>query len=88
MIPRHLKDQLIKRYKTSRSIYIFGPRQSGKTTIAKQTFPDLPYVTLEDPDILEYAKTDPRGFLEQFQTGAIIDEPQRYSDLFSYYALL
>lgn len=84
MIPRHLKEQLIKRYKLSRSIYIFGPRQSGKTTIAKQTFPDLPYVTLEDPDVLEYATTDPRGFLEQFKIGAIIDEPQRYPELFSY----
>ena len=84
MIPRHIKQQLIKRYKFSRSIYIFGPRQSGKTTIARATFPDLPYVTLEDPDVLEYVKTDPRGFLEQFKTGAIIDEPQRYPDLFSY----
>ena len=84
MIPRHLKDQLIRRYKASRSIYIFGPRQSGKTTIAKETFPDLPYVTLEDPDVLEYAKTDSRGFLAQFATGAIIDEPQRYPELFSY----
>lgn len=84
MIPRHIRDQLLRRSKASRSIYIFGPRQSGKTTIAKATFPDLPYVTLEDPDILEYVKTDPRGFLEQFKTGGIIDEPQRYPDLFSY----
>ena len=84
MIPRHLKDQLIRRYKASRSVYIFGPRQSGKTTIAKETFPDLPYVTLEDPDILEYATTDSRGFLAQFTTGAIIDEPQRCPELFSY----
>jgi len=56
----------------------WGP---DRTTIAKAKFPDLPYVTLEDPNVLEYATNDPRGFLEQFKTGAIINEPQKYPDL-------
>ncbi|MFM8455004.1 MAG: ATP-binding protein [Gammaproteobacteria bacterium] len=83
-IERHIKNQLIKRFNASRSVYIFGPRQSGKTTLAQTIFPDLPYVSLEDPDTLEYLETDPRAFLKQFQTAAIIDEPQRSEKLFSY----
>ncbi len=84
MLNRHLSNILISRYKQARSVYIYGPRQSGKTTLARSSFPDLPYVTLEDPDVLDYAISDPRSFLQQFKEGGIIDEPQRYPDLFSY----
>ena len=83
-LKRHLAEVLKKRFALARSIYIYGPRQSGKTTLAKEVFPKLPYVSLEDPDIREFATTDPRGFLAQFKDGGIIDEPQRYPDLFSY----
>ena len=65
-------------------ISITGPRQSGKTTLARLTFPDYEYVNLENPDTLEAAVSDPRLFLSQFQSGVIIDEAQRYPDLFSY----
>ena len=63
---------------------ITGPRQSGKTTLARATFPDYTYVNLENPDTLEAAVSDPRLFLSQFSSGVIIDEAQRYPDLFSY----
>lgn len=77
---------LLERYQFSRSVYIFGPRQSGKTTLAKQTFPNLPYYSLEDPDILEFSREDPRGFFSNFSEagGGIIDEPQRNPELFNY----
>jgi predicted AAA+ superfamily ATPase len=65
-------------------IGITGPRQAGKTTLARISFPDKPYVTLEDPDQLDFAQTDPRRFLERFPDGAILDEVQRCPDLFSY----
>jgi len=65
-------------------IGITGPRQAGKTTLARMTFPDKPYQTLEDPDQLDYAQSDPRGFLAQFPDGAILDEVQRCPELFSY----
>ena len=65
-------------------IAITGPRQSGKTTLARALFPDRAYVTLEDPEQREFAKHDPRGFLNRFVDGAIIDEAQRCPDLFSY----
>lgn len=63
---------------------ITGPRQSGKTTLSQAAFPQLAYVSLESPDNREFAITDPRGFLEEYSTGAIFDEIQRAPDLVSY----
>ena len=56
---------------------VTGPRQSGKTTLAQCTFPDKPYVSLEDLDTRAFATEDPRGFLARYPTGAILDEAQR-----------
>ncbi|MGE4169788.1 MAG: ATP-binding protein [Candidatus Margulisiibacteriota bacterium] len=84
MIQRHITTELKARFLASRSLYIFGPRQSGKTTLARETFPELRYISLEDPDHLAFATDDPRGFLNQFETQGIIDEPQRCPSLFSY----
>ena len=65
-------------------IGITGPRQSGKTTLARAAWPDRPYVSLEDPDSREYAESDPRAFLSEFDSGVILDEVQRVPKLFSY----
>ncbi|MCF8167175.1 MAG: ATP-binding protein [Rhodoferax sp.] len=65
-------------------ITLTGPRQSGKTTMAKSLFPDKAYVTLEDPDIRRFAADDPRGFLANYPQGAIFDEIQRAPELSSY----
>jgi predicted AAA+ superfamily ATPase len=69
---------------TFRSVLIVGPRQSGKTTIARYTFPDKPYVSLENPDERELAFQDPRAFLNRFPNGAILDEVQRAPLLLNY----
>jgi predicted AAA+ superfamily ATPase len=61
-----------------------GPRQSGKTTLARELFSDRAYVTLEDPVEKDYALRDPRGFFARFSDGAVIDEAQRCPELFSY----
>ncbi|MCX6539824.1 MAG: ATP-binding protein [Acidobacteria bacterium] len=66
------------------AVYLGGPRQSGKTTLARATFPSHPYVSLEDPDQREFAAADPRGFLARFPAGAVLDEVQRAPKLFSY----
>lgn len=63
---------------------ITGPRQSGKTTLARSTFPDKRYLSLEDPDERLFAEEDPRRFLARFPDGAILDEAQRCPALFSY----
>ena len=65
-------------------VAIVGPRQSGKTTLAKAVFAAKPYASLEDPDLLRFAQEDPRRFLGQYPDGALIDEAQRCPDLFSY----
>jgi len=66
------------------AVVINGPRQSGKTTLARTTFPHLPYVSLEDLDTQISFQSDPRGFLINYQNGAIFDEVQHTPTLLSY----
>lgn len=84
LYPRDLHQTLDRLARQFPVIAITGPRQSGKTTLARQAFPDKPYVSLEDPSELAFAQSDPRGFLQRYPTGAIFDEAQRWPDLFSY----
>ncbi|MBC8344626.1 MAG: ATP-binding protein [Candidatus Marinimicrobia bacterium] len=84
MIKRTLSKYLLQSAKSMPVIAITGPRQSGKTTLIKNTFPDYPYVTLEDLEVREFAKSDPKGFLMQHTEGLIIDEIQYVPELFSY----
>lgn len=65
-------------------ITLTGPRQSGKTTLVKATFPNMDYISLEEPDIRQVALSDPRGFLSNYPNGAILDEIQHTPELFSY----
>ena len=65
-------------------IAITGPRQSGKSTLAREVFSHHPYVTLEDPDTRRIALADPRRFLARFPNGAVLDEVQRAPELLSY----
>lgn len=61
-----------------------GPRQSGKTTLLKQLFPDYRYVSLENPDARDFAHKDPNGFLAEYNDQMIFDEVQQAPALFSY----
>jgi uncharacterized protein len=63
---------------------ITGPRQSGKTTLARASFPSKPYVSLENPDERDFAQQDPKRFLARFPDGAILDEVQRGPALLSW----
>ena len=65
-------------------VVITGPRQSGKTTLARQVFPTHPYVLLESPDQRRRVSEDPRGFLAAHPDGAVLDEVQRVPELLSY----
>jgi len=84
MIQRTLRKQVIDAASHYPVVTVTGPRQSGKTTLARMTFPDLPYVSLETPSEREFAGDDPVGFLARFPDGAIFDEIQRAPDLLSY----
>jgi predicted AAA+ superfamily ATPase len=84
LIPRSARATLKELSKKYPVVTITGPRQSGKTTIVRDQFPNLPYVSLENPDSMEYARTDARGFLKNYPDGAIIDEVQRVPELLSY----
>jgi len=84
MIARAAHDTLLRLAKGFPVLAITGPRQSGKTTLAKAAFPDKPYLSLEDPDVRMLAESDPRGLLSRFPDGAILDEVQRAPSLFSY----
>lgn len=83
-ISREIYNELIESCNTFPVVTITGPRQSGKTTLLKNVFPDKKYVSLEDPDTRQLALTDPRTFLNQSDTGLIIDEIQRVPELVSY----
>ena len=84
MIEREVASALRQAAQSYSVIAITGPRQSGKTTLSRAVFPDKAYVSLEDPDQLDFTLSDPRRFLGGFPRGAILDEVQRAPDLFSY----
>lgn len=84
MIHRSAETELRTLATQFKAVAVTGPRQSGKTTLVRSVFTDKPYVNLENPDIRRYATEDPRGFLSNYQNGAIFDEIQRTPDLFSY----
>ena len=84
MIARHLRFALRAAARDAPVVTLTGPRQSGKTTLARTAFPRHDYASLEDPDLRTFALEDPRGFLDQYRRGVVIDEAQRAPDLFSY----
>lgn len=65
-------------------VTITGPRQSGKTTLARSCYPNKNYYNLEAPDIFEQITSDPRGFFANNPKGAILDEIQNAPELMSY----
>lgn len=84
MIPRAVEKSIHTLLKGFPVVTITGPRQSGKTTLARAVFSEKPYLSLEDPDIRLIAAEDPRSFLDRFPDGGIIDEVQRVPELLSY----
>lgn len=84
MIQRIAKDKLKDLAAKFKVVAVTGARQTGKTTLVKQVFKGKPYLSLENPDTRNFALEDPRGFLESYPAGAILDEVQRAPILFSY----
>ncbi len=88
MIKREIESELALVAKEYPVVTISGPRQSGKTTLAKMQFPEHTYCNLEDPDTRRLAEQDPRAFFAQYPAPMIIDEVQRVPELLSYIQVL
>jgi predicted AAA+ superfamily ATPase len=84
MISRDLSQELLQQLKEYPVVTLLGPRQAGKTTLARELLKDYAYVNLETPDVLAFAQDDPRGFLTQYPDKTIFDEIQRAPHLLSY----
>lgn len=88
LINRDLESTIKEVYNHFPVITLTGPRQSGKTTLCRMVFPDMPYVNLEDLSTLAEVQADPKGFLWKHPNGLIIDEAQNYPEIFSYLQVL
>jgi len=85
MIKRALSGEMERLSKQFRVLAVVGPRQSGKTTLCKSLFPDYSYFSLDLISTVEEIANSPELFLEKFaKKGIIIDEVQRYPELFQY----
>lgn len=84
MIHRDIEPELRNLARQYPVVTITGPRQAGKTTLARHVFPHHTYANLEQPDIRQLALSDPNAFFARFPTPAIIDEIQRAPELLSW----
>ena len=88
MIKRELEQDLLNLSKDWSVISVTGPRQSGKTTLCKKTFPNYEYINLERINTQVLVQQDAENYLRQFKNGLIIDEAQLVPELFSAIQLL
>jgi len=84
MIYRDISKELLQQLKEYPVVTLLGPRQAGKTTLARGLLKNYAYVNLETPDVMAFAQEDPRGFLAQYADETIFDEIQRAPHLISY----
>lgn len=84
MIKRHIASEFLQLLSEYPIVTILGPRQAGKTTLAKQLLPDYAYVNLEHLETRDFARDDPKAFLAQYPGKVIFDEIQRLPELLSY----
>lgn len=80
LISSHFEKALSK-YKV---VTLIGPRQSGKTTLAKALCPNFDYYSLENPEHRRLSLEDPNGFIDSMKKDTIIDEVQRNPEILSF----
>ncbi len=84
MIQRNAQIKIKQLSRKFPAIGLLGPRQSGKTTLVREIFPNKPYISFENQDNVWLATQDPRAFLAAYARGAIFDEIQKVPHLLSY----
>ena len=84
LINRTLASSFSNMFSVLPVITLTGPRQSGKTTLCRKLFPELPYVSLEDANMLAAVQADPKAFFNRYPDGVIIDEAHHFPTIFSY----
>ena len=84
MIKRHIESEFHKQLSEYPVVTLLGPRQAGKTTLAKMALPSYQYSNLENPETRQFATDDPKAYLAQFKSNVILDEIQRVPELISY----
>ena len=83
MIQRIAKDTLMRLAGQFPVVGVTGPRQSGKSTLVQEVFPEKRYITFDDDNIRALAKGNPKDFLDAFPDGVIIDEAQKVPEIFN-----
>ena len=83
-VPRALAAQLRRAARAFPALIVTGPRRAGKTTLLRGTFPRAAHHLLEDPDTVARVRADPRSFIEEIRTPAILDEIQNVPELLNY----
>ena len=84
MYNRVLGNELLRLSDQWSVISVTGPRQSGKTTLCRMTFPNYHYVNLEDDAVRTLVQHNVKAFLLKYPNGLILDEAQYLPELFSY----
>lgn len=85
MVIRELQSELLRLSERWQVVSVTGPRQSGKTTLCKMTFPDYAYVNFEHIPTRDKVLQDIDAFLDQHKDGLIIDEASiflKYSPIY------
>lgn len=83
VIQRIAKDALQRLASQFPVVGVTGPRQSGKSTLVQEVFPEKRYISFDDDNIRVLAKSNPKDFVDAFPEGVIIDEAQKVPELFN-----
>lgn len=83
MIQRNIQKKIVEQRDKFPVVAITGPRQSGKTTLSKELFPDYQYYNLENLNTKKLVTKDPVGFVDGLSGPVIIDEIQKVPELLS-----
>jgi predicted AAA+ superfamily ATPase len=87
-IARHVEITINQLAGMFSSILVTGARQVGKTTLLKHLHSDIPYVTLDDPILLQSALEEPGSFFKTTPPPLMVDEIQYAPNLFTYIKII